>query len=300
MLGMAVAIQEMPMKRYHPAFEGALLLFSLICFIVAVPSSGLATNEPVEITECGQRVAGAAFLARDLDCSDAPVPHGIIFEDSKRGILELRGFSILGPAPGTAAAAAIRCEKNCDIFGQGGSVGSDDGWGIAAVKRVRIYDLTIHDTARRGVDGRRAAALYNTTIVGAREEALTGDRLRLENCTIVNNGLSTLAPVPAVHGHAIRVFNTTIIDNQGVGAEGIRATVRESVVTNNGLHESCGVTYNCNFDIGSMRKPRIRDTICNYSFDASACGGCPGQVPLTETTDPALHNWGLCTLDPTP
>lgn len=288
------------MKLYHPAFEGALLLFSLICFIVAITSSALATNEPVEITECGQRVAGAAFLARDLDCSDAPVPHGIIFEDSKRGVLEMRGFSILGPAPSPAAAAAVRCEKSCDIFGQGGSVSSNNGGGIVAVKRVRIYDLTVHDTARRGVNGRRAARLYNTTIVGAGEEALTGDRLRLENCTIINNGLSTLPPHPAVHGHAIRVYNTTITDNQGVGAEGIRATVRESVVTNNALHESCGVSYNCNFDIGSMHKPRIKDTICNYSFDASACGGCPGEVPLTELTDPTLHNWGLCALDTTP
>ncbi|MFQ5601622.1 MAG: hypothetical protein ACE5G2_13860, partial [Candidatus Krumholzibacteriia bacterium] len=153
--------------------------------------------------------------------------------------------------------------------------------GVQAVKRLRMYDLTVSGVTNRAVDGRRNAKLHNTTITGSGHEALTATKLRLENCVIRGNGIGvrSAGPSPAVHGHVVRVFNSTITGNLGIGVEGIRLRVKDSVVVNNSLDPSCGVTHNCNFDIGSYRKLRAKNVTCNYSFDSRACGGCPDEGP---------------------
>jgi len=126
---------------------------------------------------------------------------------------------------------------------------------------------------------------------------VTGTRQILRNCTITGNGHGYVPPSPTVHGDRVKVFDSIVADNEGVGVEGYSVFIRDSAVTYNGQSPACGVTHNCNVDVGSFRKPRIRDTQCEYSFDSRACGGCNGESPFVDVTDRTLHHWGICSLD---
>lgn len=191
--------------------------------------------------------------------------------------------------------AAIRCEGNCDVFG-GGSV-TGGAWGIQGVGRVRVYDTLVFDTGRNGIDGGPATRLFNVVITGAGKEAVWGWRQVIRNSTISGNGNGSVPPSPTVHGDRVAVFDSIITGNEGIGVEGVSARVRDSNVSGNGTSPVCGVTYNCIFDIGSYRRPRVRDTTCDRSLDSRACGECNGEQPLQEINDARLHNWGVCTLD---
>jgi hypothetical protein len=258
------------------------------------PVETRAVSDPVEVTTCGQRIQGAAYISGDLDCSGFSGLYGIILEAGRpRGELDLRGFTVTGPpmTPG----AAIRCEGNCDVFG-GGSV-TGGAWGIQGVGRVRVYDTLVFNTGRNGIDGGPATRLFNVVITGSGKEAVWGWRQVIRNSTITGNGNGSVPPSPTVHGDRVAVFDSIITGNEGIGVEGVSVRVRDSNVSGNGTSPVCGVTYNCIFDIGSYRRPRVRDTTCDRSLDSRACGECNGEQPLQEINDARIHNWGVCTLD---
>jgi hypothetical protein len=104
--------------------------------------------------------------------------------------------------------------------------------------------------------------------------------------------------MPAVHGDRVRVYSSTITENNGIGVEGVKVKVVDSAVLDNGIAPECGVTHNCSYDVGSFKRPRVENTPCETSFDSRPCGGCPGHEVLTDATNPALHNWGVCASDP--
>jgi len=134
------------MRSYKPWVSTAFAFLGLLVFSITTTSPARAKPPPVEITECGQRVLGTGFLTGDLDCSAADVSFGVIFEKKRKGILELRGFSIIGPPREAGlsfgANSAVRCERRCVILGQAGSI-SGFGYGRAggqAGRHIRSYD----------------------------------------------------------------------------------------------------------------------------------------------------------------
>lgn len=253
-----------------------------------------AAQPLVAVTACGQVVDRGGYLVADLDCSSSLAQYGVVLDGTGKGTLDLRGFTIVGPP--SASSAAVRCERSCDIVGNGGAI-SGGWWGVAGVRRVTLYDTTVTDSVLRGVDGGSATRLYNVAISGVGKEAVTGRRQLLSGCTITSNGDGIEPAIPAVHGDRVRVLDSIVTGNQGVGVEGVKIRVKDSDVSGNGLAPECGTTHNCNYDLGSFLKPRVIDTACSQSFDSRACGGCNGHVPLTDDTNPALHNWGVCSLD---
>jgi len=280
-------------RQYRRATPPIVVLAVSILLLGGTRIDAQGAEGAVEVTACGQRVQGAGYLTSDLDCSEFSGLYGVILEAGRpRDELDLRGHTITGPP--VSPGAAIRCEGNCDIFG-GGSV-TGGAWGIGGVGRVRVYDTFVFDTLH-AIDGGPATQLYNVVITGSAREAVWGWRQVIRNSTITMNGYVFTPPSPTVHADRLAIFDSVITGNAGIGAEAKSVRVRDSNVTQNGTSSACGVTHNCNFDLGSYRKLRIRDSTCDRSFDSRACTECNGEQPLADVNDPRIHNWGVCTLD---
>jgi hypothetical protein len=269
-------------------------------------AAGVTDPTPLEITTCGvvvDKSVRAAFLSSDLDCSS--------FEGMDtlpavwflgRTTFDLRGFTLMGSTTALSGGTMVRCERNCSIVGNGGRIIG----GIRALeveKKLYAADVTLRDTVQRSIDGNGRVELVNVTISGSRVEALSANRRALiRNSTITGNGgipqpdgrMKSSSAV--VFGGRVEIYDSIIADNQWAGVEGYRIRVENSTVMGNGLHSTCGVTRNCKFDIGSHKQPRVENLQCERSLDMTSCE-CTGHSPYVPEIDPALNNWGICTLD---
>lgn len=287
----------------------AVIGLSAFLAVAGKPDSALAGREPVEVTGCGVVFSDPvdAYLSADLDCTTYPGLENrqpaITF--LSRATLDLRGHTITAATGGSSVATDIvTCWKNCDIYGNGGSIVGGT-FAVSSERKVTVVGATLRDMSHRAVDGDRKAIIEDVTITGSRTEAIVSPRrVIIRNSIITDNGgvaqtdtgLVRLTSA-VVFAAVVRIDNSTISDNAWPGAEAHRRVVaRDSIVTGNGLFLECGVTRTCNFDIGSGRKPALRDTVCGVSLDMESCN-CDGDAPFGPDTDPATHNWGVCTSD---
>lgn len=277
--------------------------------VAGKPDLAAGGREPVEVTGCGVVFSDSvdAYLSADLDCTTyAGLENrqpAITF--LKRATLDLRGHTITAATGGAAVATdVVLCWENCDVYGNGGSIVGGT-FAVGSARRVTVVGATLRDMSHRAVDGNRKAIIENVTITGSRTEAVQASRrVLIRNSIIANNGgiaqpdtgLVRLTSA-VVFGAVIRIDQSMIYDNAWPGAEAHRRVVaRDSTVTGNGWFPECGVTRTCNFDIGSRRKPTLRDTVCDVSLDMESCN-CNGDFSFGPDTDPATHNWGVCSLD---
>lgn len=266
-------------------------------------------REPVEVTGCGVVFSDPvdAYLSGDLDCTTYPGSENrqpaITF--LKRATLDLRGHTITAATGGVAVSTqVVLCWENCDVYGNGGSIVGGT-FSVGGARRVTVVGATLRDMSHRAVSGDRRSTIENVTITGSRTSAVAASRrVIIRNSLITQNGgiaqgdtgLVRLTSA-VVFGAVIRIDNSMIYDNAWPGAEAHRRVLaRDSTVTGNGWFPECGVTRTCNFDIGSGRKPALRDTVCGVSLDMESCN-CDGDAPFGPDTDPATHNWGVCSQD---
>lgn len=283
------------------------LKLTAIALVLVSFGSARGGITPTAITECGAVFLDPteAFLVADLDCStwefvdDRPVVKFL-----KRGTLDLRGFTLRGPVGGASTSnTMVECWESCTIVGGGGSI-IGGHFGATAAKRITVVDAILRDTTRRAIGGARRAELENVFVIGTGTDAVTASlRVVVRNSTVANNGgypqpdTGLVQKTSAViFAEVIRVFDSTIVDNAWAGIEGGRAYVRDSVIANNGTFDECGVTRNCRFDVGTRRRPRVRDSNCGTSLDMTSCA-CNGDSEVTPETSPEFHNWGVCSLD---
>lgn len=290
--------------------EAGLAVFLLQLVLLSLAPAADAAQPPVEITTCGVVLDGAvreAFLSANLDCSAYPnmdVLPAIRFLGNTT--LDLRGFTLTGSPTGLIGEteSMVRCERKCTIVGNGGSIVG----GLHAVeveKKVYVLDATLRDTSLRAIESNGIAEIDNVTIPGSRIEAVAANRrVIIRNSTITGNGGvpqadgTLISSSAVVFGNSVLIFDSVITDNQWAGAEAgyNRLRIENSTVTRNGLHPNCGVTRNCKFDIGSVKRPRIENTQCARSLDMTAWQ-CTGSTPYTPEDDPGIHNWAVCGLD---
>ena len=284
-------------------------LFALLC-VLALAGSAAA----VDITTCGQSVADndIGVLQVDLDCTaqtgvcvhrnfndeevacsveadcQPPINNPCARTAVTLGagaILQLNGHSITG-AGVLCSAAGI-----CGVSGPGSILSAPVG--VLARKRVIAAEVTI-DGGVYGIVSRRGGAvlsnvaLTNNTLDGiwswqgairANGVVATGNgeiglyaKLKpvvARNTTVSNNGGS------GIDGYPSRGANLTIQNNGGFGIVSEKGlAVRDSTITGN------GVAYG-GLDIASVRRPRVRNTLCDHSQNRGEGGG----------------SWGVCALD---
>ncbi len=199
------------------------------------------------VDSCGMVVAGTATLQGDLDCSAHP-GHALVLD----GRLELRGHTLTGNSTDPAGYSTIDCAGDCviSIRGPGTIVGGANGVSGGTVKVSR--EVTIRDAAEWGV---------------------SGARVRLRECHVLDNGFAL--PVGAsggggIVGGKITVSHSRVEDNASFGMNAsVRAVVNHASILQNGL-----------VDIRSFERPRLRDANCMVSSRAN----------LNE-------NWGVCIND---
>ncbi len=283
------------------------LSLTLFLATASAPAQIVLASTPVEITECGAITdAPDAFLSADLDCADyegKDVRAPIVFLNSV--VFDLRGFTLTGWFDGCSPArwALVDCRKDCTVTGGGGSL-VGGCWGVASSGRAKIKDATLRDMTRVALHGQRRAAVENVTVIHAGKQALESPRrsvvrssLITENGGIPEPGTGEVQKTSTVvEASSVRVYDSVIVDNGWTGAEGSRVRLKNSTVTGNGTYYECGVTRNCKFDVGSERRPRVQDSICDISLDMASCA-CDADAFFGPVTDPATHNWGVCALD---
>jgi hypothetical protein len=231
-----------------------VLAAALLAMVLGQTSTTLAQ---VEVNTCGQVLTGSGFLSADLDCTGLDVPYAVAI--TKRGSLDLRGFTITGGKLGILCADPCpdvptggTCLSRCTILGGGGAVTGAEIVGIEADKTT-ITELTVSNCGGRGID------VHN---------------LKLTNSTVTGNGQGTAS------GRRAYIRGSVITGNGEHGVIGpVRGSVRirDSIVTGNNTAPACGVSKTC-CDLIAGQKPRIRNTSCDVSCHD---GG----------------DWDLCTLD---
>lgn len=281
----------------------AIIVAALVSAL-SVLDAGAATAA-TEVNTCGQIVSGDAFLSADLDCSTYESGDAITVQ-GKRGMLDLNGYTLtVSPR---SIGSAIYCTKRCKVYGDGGSV-IGGRWGVAGNESIKVYDLTITDSAMRGVAATRTY-VERVTVMNTGREAITGQaKLTVRDSYVANcggipdplsGGLGATSGV--MWACRVRVFNSTVRNNFWGGIEAPcqhgALRIEDSVVIGNGTNPECGVTHTCNYDVSAHRL-NVRGVLdCGRSFDFNQTDDfCDGYEPITATCDPVLHNWGICTLD---
>jgi hypothetical protein len=237
-----------------------IVAFTVTTLLAGMSGTGDAAS-PIEITTCGQVVAGGkAILTVDLDCSGPD--HAIIIEGPTK--LDLNGHSVkAGPN-----RRGVLCLSECKIVGPGTI--SDSGIGIGMTSGS-VDSVTITNCG-----------------LGIEVEHSGTGHIKVRNSTIELNAAQGI-----ISERYAKVYSSTIANNGGNGVE-VRTQagagtcvgfvyLKDSSVSGNGGTAPCGVDVEC-ADLASCKRPKVRDgSSCGTSLDLSA--------------DPATASWGVCSQD---
>ena len=204
----------------------------------------------VAVTKCGQEFAGDGYLAGDLVCTGMPGSAVVI---TGKGSLDFRGFTITGSDYG------IVCLQSCNILGPGMLIGA----------------------AENGVGSGGALLVRDLSVVGSGGDGLVGyEQVRVIDSNVSGNGGT------GVVSKRVLVRGSTITGNANFGAmtdAKRRVVLRDSQVTGNGLNPTCGLLPFPCADIASGRRPRVRQSSCDTSYNPAS-----GE---------AGADWSVCTYD---
>ncbi len=222
--------------------RSVLLLASTM---VVLLTSALAEGwEPVAITDCGQEFAGAGYLTRDLDCLSTTGPAVLL---NGTGSLDLAGFSI------TSVDAGVICAQSCSITGPG-TISAVAGNGISAAGALKVTGVDVIGNGGDGVVGYQAVRVVDSLITGNGASGVRSQRLVIRSSFVSGNG------------------------NFGaVGGLDRRVVLRDSQVVGNGMSPECALGAPC-ADIAAGRRPRLRHSLCNTSWDSRSLDGANWQV----------------------
>jgi len=236
----------MSQRRDRVPVGSPLLLTSML--VMLLTSGGVEAWGQVAVTTCGQEYAGAGYLVADLDCTGTDGPAVVV---TGKGSLDLQGFAITGNSAG------VICLQACSVIGPG-AISATNGSGVNAAGALEISHV---DVVSSGVDG----------IVGYHA-------VRVIDSTIADNGSS------GVRSQRVVVRNSMITGNGNFGAvsgPNRRVVLRDSQVVGNGLSAECALGAAC-ADVASGRKPRLRDSTCDTSWNSRSLDGADWQVCLDD------------------
>jgi hypothetical protein len=178
-------------------------------FATFVAETGSAA--PLAVTACGQVVAGAAYLASDLDCTGSSAP-GVHL--ASHASLDLAGFTLSG-GDGDGVLCDDRCKVQSDP--EGGTISGFAGDGVVGRTVSEPY---VSVTVSR-------ATVENNGGYGVRADAAEG-AVNLRRAIVRGNAVGVLSP------RHLRVAASTIAGNQAEGLDGGVVQVRDSVIELNG------------------------------------------------------------------
>ena len=241
------------------------LLPVVVMLVIAVVAA--TARADVAIRECGVRFSGSGYLEADLDCSG--YRYGVEIDGGK---LNLRGFRLVGGEYG------VLCHGSCKV--SNGTVEGAREDGIAAIKVVKVYKVTVRENGFTGVKGGVAAFVERSELIGNARAGVQGlRRIKLNNVVSRENGAGANA------GESARIIDSDIFDNARGGVAAARIVATRSTVTNNHTGAECGITLPC-ADLESPpegKRPRLKDSTCETSHK--------GGTAITG------ESWGVCTLD---
>jgi hypothetical protein len=224
------------------------LLIATIAALVLVRSERVHAKTLVAVSTCGQEYAGDGYLTGDLDCTGSGGPAVSI---NGKGRLALQGFTITGGDVG------IVCLQSCRITGPGALI-APASTGIASAGALTVSNLTIADSGGDGIVGYRQVRVVDSTLVGNGGSGVRSQRVVIRGSLITAN-----ASFGALSGPRRRVV------------------LRDSQVTGNGIGDACALGAPC-ADVASGRKPRLRHSVCDTSWDSSSPDGGDWKVCLED------------------
>jgi hypothetical protein len=282
-------------------------LVSLLAFALARSAAA------VDVTTCGQSVGpgDTGILQVDLDCTGQPGvclhPNGSEGEVSCtsdvtcNAVLDpcVNAAVLLGAGAAlqlngrTITGAGVLCSAagTCTVTGPGSIVSAPVG--ILARKKLVATGLTI-DGGRFGiVSGPSGALLDQVNLTDHSEDGIWSWEGTVRATNVVatgNGGTGIYAKLKAViaksctssgngnhgiDGYPVRAVALNVQGNGGMGIVSAKTlSVRDSTVTGNGVAFEGA-------DVASARRPRVRNTTCDYSRDIGA----------------GANNWGVCAAD---
>jgi len=218
------------------------LLLSMLLVLLA--GGGVQAGDPVAVTECGQEYAGAGYLTADLDCSATDGPAIVI---TGKGSLDLQGFNVAG------STNAITCLQSCSIMGPG-QVGAANGSGINAAGALDVTRVDVVGSSGDGILGYHAVRVADSMVAGNGAAGVRSQRVVIRGSMITGNGS----------------FGAQSGDNR-------RVVLRDSQVIGNGLSDDCVQGAAC-ADVASGRKPRLRHSTCDTSWNSRSTDGADWAV----------------------
>jgi len=264
----------------------------MLAVTVVLMAVGSVAAAATEVTACGQTIErGSGVLRADLDCS-TKTGSAITLINAR---LKLNGFTITGSAV-DPLQFTVDCKGNCRVKGPGNIIGGS--YGVRASKKASLRSVTISGTAFSAVEGRgvqlRAVVLSgNSQELGYAAVSALGERNRVRDCMIEDNGSGILA------SGAIAIRGTTIRNNKapmagslfvtyGLNAAG-RVRVKDSTITGNApIPEFVGGPLceerGCVDIIARPSDIRIKNTTCETSVNVAA-SVIGAVVPLGLCTD---------------
>ncbi|HEY2388008.1 MAG TPA: hypothetical protein VGK30_13680 [Candidatus Binatia bacterium] len=225
---------------------GPLLLMAMLLVLPA--GGGVEAGEPVAVTGCGQEYAGTGYLTADLDCSAVDGPAVVI---TGKGSLDLQGFTVAGNAN------AITCLQSCSIMGPG-QVSAANGSGINAAGALDVTHVDVVGSSGDGIVGYHAVRVLDSMIAGNGSAGVRSQRVVIRGSMITANGS----------------FGALSGDNR-------RVVLRDSQVIGNGLSDDCAQGAAC-ADVASGRKPRLRHSTCDTSWNSRSPDGADWSICLED------------------
>ena len=249
--------------------DGFARLVLLASFVL--PFLPRTAGAQTAITTCGQEDVSSGYLTADLDCTGF---NDYAVELEPGGSLDLRGFTITGGEYG------VFCNGSCAVFGGGTVTGAVED-GIAALKTIKVDDVTSSNNGFTGVKGGKTAIVTNSVLTGnGRSGVQSLGRVKLIN--IISQGN---AGAGTDSGLLARIIGSTLTGNALGGALSDRISARDSSILDNASDPRCGVSLACadvmTSDVG--KKPRLNNVDCATSYKG-------GNTPPGET-------WGVCSDD---
>jgi hypothetical protein len=228
------------------SFGSPLLLISTMVMLLA--GGGGEVWAQVAVTDCGQEYAGAGYLTADLDCTATDGPAAVI---TGKGSLDLQGFSVAGSSNG------VTCLESCSIMGPG-SISAIDGSGVNAAGALTVTNVDVVGSSGDGIVGYHAVKVCDSMIAGNGSAGVRSQRVVIRNSMITGNGS----------------FGARSGDNR-------RVVLRDSQVIGNGLGADCSQGAAC-ADVASGRKPRLRHSTCNTSWNSRSLDGADWSICLED------------------
>ena len=253
-------------RPMRPPFIASRLaaLVLMLTLTAAIPPVEAAD---VAVTECGVRFSGYGYLVRDLDCSG--YQYGV---ELGNGTLNLSGHTLVGGEYG------VLCHGSCKVVN--GTVEGAREDGIAAIKNLKVINVTSRDNGFTGVKAGAAVYVERSTLTGNVRSGAQGlRRVKFKNVVSRDNGFGT-------DGNALVVLlDSQIFDNAKGGVWSDRIVAKRSTIRDNHSGAECGVTLPC-ADLHSPlegRAPKLKESTCETSHR--------GGTFITGET------WGVCSLD---